>query len=295
MKLRIRILNLLSIALGFAMACATPADALESCKAKIAKDGAIQVSAKDVSGVLEWGNALGQEVNAFANAGTCLEGSGASKCELGAPGSAQRITPPELCTLFLADGGGGTCSAFLKGCTPGLRTIGSGFVAKSGDVMSGTLRALTLDTAFGVPGCGLGDVCAFSRVLSQGDVVVGSTLELDGGVRQPATSGGVVKAGLVVDCDNSPTITRFFNTTGTGAFTVTGGGALAPGECVITTPFSIANRFFSATGIDDSSVGTVDTVVTLDIVSSTSIRVRRSSETLGILNGANGPVSILIY
>ena len=56
---------------------------------------------------------------------TCVANGTASKCELGS--GAQRITPPELCTVFLADGFG-ACSAFIKGCTPGLRTVGSGFV-----------------------------------------------------------------------------------------------------------------------------------------------------------------------
>src|SRR5262249_2710799 len=39
---------------------------------------------------------------------------------LGAPGSVQAITPPDVCTLYLKDGGG-QCSAYIKGCTPGPR------------------------------------------------------------------------------------------------------------------------------------------------------------------------------
>jgi len=279
------------LALGGA---AAPAGALDKCKAKInPKDGAIQVSAKGVSGTLQWGNAAGQENNALANAATCVSNGTASKCELGT--GAQRITPPELCTIFLADGFG-ACAAFLKGCTPGLRTVGSGFVAKSGDTMTGSLRATFIDTLFGVPGCGGGDVCAQSRLVAQfGGADITGDLVLHDGIRQDASNAGVVKAALVIDCDNSPTITRFFNTTGTGAFSVAGGGIAAPGECVVTAPFTISSRFVSATGIDDSAVGTNDVNVTIDPVSATQFRVRRSTENLGILNGTNGPVSIVIF
>lgn len=273
---------------------AAPAAALDKCKAKInSKDGAIQVSAKGVSGTLQWGNAAGQEDKALANAATCIAAGTASKCELGA--GAQRITPPELCTVFLADDFG-SCSAFIKNCTPGLRTIGSGFVAKSGDTMTGSLRATHIDTGFGVPGCGGGDVCAQSRLISQfGGADISGDMVLHDGIRQDATSGGVVKAALVIDCDNSPTITRFFNTTNTGAFTVTGGGIAQPGECIVTAPFTISSRFISATGLDDEPSFTNDVNVTIDPINATQFRVRRATENLGILNGTNGPVSIVIF
>ena len=273
---------------------AAPSSALDKCKAKInAKDGAIQISAKGVSGTLKWGNAVGQENNALVNAATCVANGAASKCELGA--GAQRITPPELCTVFLADGFG-SCAAFIKSCTPGLRSIGSGFVAKSGDTMTGPLRAIQLDTGFGVPGCGPGDVCAQSRLITQfGGADITGDLVLHDGIRQDASNAGVVKAALVIGCDNSPTITRFFNTTGTGPFSVAGGGIAAPGECVVTAPFTISNRFISATGIDDDAIGTNDVNVTIDPINATQFRVRRSTENLGILNGTNGPVSIVIF
>lgn len=293
MNPRIRILNLLSIALGFAMACASSAHALESCKAKIAKDGAIQISAKDVSGVLEWGNVLGQEVNSFGNAGTCLDGDAATKCELGAVGSAQRITPPELCTVFLRDGASATCSAFLKGCTPGVRSVGSGagFVAKSGDVMTGSLRAISIDTAFGVPGCGPGDVCAQSRLVSQfGGADITGDLQLHDGVRQGASNGGIVKGGLVISCNGGgSSIVRSFNTTGSGgSYTVLGTGDV--GECQLTTPYTITNRYFSATGLGDGKV-----LVTVEQIGSNTLEIRRTQESLGVFSGDDGPVSIVIY
>ena len=288
----------LLVAATLAVAATHPSSALalEKCKGKInPKDGVILISAKGVAGTLQWGNTAAQTTNNFANSATCLDGDKATKCELGSPGSAQQVTPPELCTVFLEDGLGATCSAFLKGCTPGLRTVGSGFVAKSGDVMSGTLRAFSLDTAFGVPGCGAGDVCAFSRLISQLDTQVGGTLELGGSVHQGATSAGIVKGGLVVECDNSPTITRFFNTTATGPFTATGGGITNPGQCVITAPFALNNRFVVATGINNSVVGMDEVVATVEHVSTNAIRIKRSIETSGVMTGNNGPVSILIY
>lgn len=292
MNPRTRSLTLFCAAVGIALACAMPAQALESCKAKIAKDGAIQISAKDVSGVLEWGNALGGEVNAFGNAGTCLDGSTATKCELGAAGSPQRITPPELCTVFLRDAASATCSVFLKGCTPGVRSAGSGagFVSKSGDVMTGTLRAITLDTAFGVPGCGPGDVCAQSRLVAQfGGADITGTLQLNDGVRQGASNSGIVKGALIVNCGVGSSIVRFFNTTGSGgSYSVVGGGDF--GECTLTTPFPITNRFFSATGLNGNKV-----LVTVEQLGTNSLVIRRTEEALGVFSGDDGPVSIVIY
>lgn len=99
--------------------------AVTKCKVKVDKrDGTILVSASGVSGTLLWGDSAGFETNAFANAGTCVSGDTAKDCQLGAPGSDEQITPPSLCTLFLADGSG-TCAAYIKGCTPGAREPGA--------------------------------------------------------------------------------------------------------------------------------------------------------------------------
>jgi hypothetical protein len=282
-------LLLSALALILGLVWTSDVRALEGCKAKIAKDGAILVSAKDVSGVLEWGNTVNQAVNSFGNAATCLANGAASKCELG--GGAQRITPPELCTIFLADGAD-TCSAFLKGCTPGVRSIGGGFVSKNGDVMSGPLRAPTIDTGFGVAGCGAGDVCAQARLISEfGGAEIGGELVLHDGIQQGTSNSGVVKAGLIVTCDGTfSSVARFFNTTGqNGPFTAIGEGS--NGQCSISMPFPINNRFFVATGLDSSKA----TVVTVSTTGTNIINVRRSQETAGVLNGDNGSVSILIY
>ncbi len=288
-------ITLAAAMLALVSVCPTNANAVDGCKAKIAKDGVIQVSAKNVSGTLKWGNALGTEVNSFANAGSCVAAGGANKCELGAEGNPQRITPPELCTVFLADGGGGHCSAFLKGCTPGLRSVGSGagFVSKTGDVMSGTLRALSIESGFPVAGCGPGDICATSRLVAEfGGADIEGDLELGNGIRQGPNNGGVVKAGLVLNCDAQfSSIGRFFNTTGSGgSFSVVGAGFGNDGDCTLTTPFPIATRFFSATGIDSAKV-----LVTVEILGSNTIRIRRTRESLGVFGGSDGLISLLIY
>jgi len=95
--------------------------AVTGCKAKVNKrDGVINVSGVGVTGTLLWGEAAGQETNAFANAASCVSAGVAKNCQLGAGGSAAQITPPQLCTVYLADDTT-SCSAFIKGCTPGLR------------------------------------------------------------------------------------------------------------------------------------------------------------------------------
>src|SRR5262249_17410097 len=84
------------------------------------KTGLIDVFASGVSGPLLWGNRSGSEASTFANAATCIAGSSASKCEFGAPGSVEAITPPDLCTVYLKDNGA-ECATYIKGCTPGAR------------------------------------------------------------------------------------------------------------------------------------------------------------------------------
>jgi hypothetical protein len=106
------------VMVGVATIVAGKSWALGPCTGKInTKDGGIRIAAHNVLGTLTWGEALGQETNTLAN---CTTGGTALSCDLGPTGSAQRITPPALCTVYMKDSAG-TCSAYLKGCTPGLR------------------------------------------------------------------------------------------------------------------------------------------------------------------------------
>jgi hypothetical protein len=98
-----------------------PGHAVSSCTAKLfKKDGTIRVSARGITGALTWGDAAGSETNPFFNP-ACIVAGTATKCELGGPDTPERITPPSLCTIFLADDGPDDCAAYIKGCTPGLR------------------------------------------------------------------------------------------------------------------------------------------------------------------------------
>lgn len=109
-----------------AVLLSAPSHALDNCRASVrATDGVILVSATRVTGPLEWGAADGAETNTFANAATCLKGLAALGCQLGAPGTPEQITPPQLCRVFLSDGVA-RCSAHIRGCTPGLRAAVAG-------------------------------------------------------------------------------------------------------------------------------------------------------------------------
>jgi hypothetical protein len=123
------------------LATASGANAVDKCKVKVdSKTGAIQVSASNVGGSLLFGDGPSpfQTTSAFANAATCLDAGKAKKCELGAPGSAEQITPPQLCRLFLRDTSGPGCSAFIKGCTPGVREVPAG-PAPAGGAKAGVI------------------------------------------------------------------------------------------------------------------------------------------------------------
>jgi hypothetical protein len=101
--------------------------AVESCKVMVnARDGALLVSAKAVAANPRWGFTAVGITTPFANEGTCVVGGSAKKCELGASGSAARITPPDLCTLYVTDESATVCAAYIKGCVPGVRTTVQG-------------------------------------------------------------------------------------------------------------------------------------------------------------------------
>lgn len=109
---------------GLMLGLASPISAATDCKVKIdRKTGTINVSASNVSGPFTWGGAPGQAATPFANGGGCVASGRATKCQLGAPGSAAAITPPALCTVYVKDAGPDPeCAAYIKGCTPGARS-----------------------------------------------------------------------------------------------------------------------------------------------------------------------------
>jgi hypothetical protein len=82
----------------------------------------LRVYAKGVTGVLRCGGDAGSVTNPLANAATCVAAGAAAACELGASGTPEQITPPQLCSLYLADDGPNGCVTHIKPCTPGLRS-----------------------------------------------------------------------------------------------------------------------------------------------------------------------------
>jgi len=96
----------------------SPAHAVDHCRARVLRDGTISVRARGVAGTALWGGHLGQEVNAFFNAATCIAGGRASKCYLGADGTPERVARPPTCTIFLRDDAGARCAAYVPGCLP---------------------------------------------------------------------------------------------------------------------------------------------------------------------------------
>lgn len=104
-----------------------PTEALQRCRVKVdKKTGVIQVyaSSVDPSGTLAWGSQTGLETNSFFNTASCVSSGKARKCELADPATLEAKTPPSGCTIFLDDGVSTPCSAWVRGCTPGARTVG---------------------------------------------------------------------------------------------------------------------------------------------------------------------------
>src|ERR1051325_2050442 len=99
------------------------ADAARHCRATARlRDGVISVSADDVSGELRFVAAPEPTERSFYNAGTCLRARHASHCLVDALQSEPGRTPPDTCVLELRDEVG-TCTAWVRHCTPGLRTV----------------------------------------------------------------------------------------------------------------------------------------------------------------------------
>lgn len=107
--------------LAIILIASTSAQAIDKCKVKVdKKTGVLVVSAKGVSGTLQWGAAEGAETEPFFNAGVCVVAGKAKKCEIADPATLAAKTPPSGCTLYLDDDTA-PCSVWIAGCTPGGR------------------------------------------------------------------------------------------------------------------------------------------------------------------------------
>ena len=101
-----------------ALLLGTSADAVTRCRAKTLRDGTIAVKARDVVGSPQWGERYGAEANPFDALPSCMIGTHMRNCALAPVGAPERMTPPASCTLYVADEGAATCSAWIKRCLP---------------------------------------------------------------------------------------------------------------------------------------------------------------------------------
>lgn len=116
-----RLSGLLVAALIIAIPAAS--QAVTKCKVKVdRKTGALNTDARDVTGSLRWGGTANDVTNTFFNEGSCVVAGRAKKCLTGPAGSLESLTPPSTCTMHLADDSQLTCSTYIRGCTPGLRS-----------------------------------------------------------------------------------------------------------------------------------------------------------------------------
>ncbi len=106
------------VALITASAWASPAVAVRRCAAKMQRDGTIVVRATDVVGTPRWGVRQGATTESFDNAASCVGGDTMRDCTLAPVGEAARSEPPASCTIYVADDGGESCSAWVRKCFP---------------------------------------------------------------------------------------------------------------------------------------------------------------------------------
>jgi hypothetical protein len=103
-----------------------PAGAVESCRVRVGKDGTVGISASKVTGVVLWGGDSSDATRTLVDQAACTVGTRLRNCLIGSQGTLASKTPPSTCELHLADDGPDTCSARIRGCTPGLRLGSAG-------------------------------------------------------------------------------------------------------------------------------------------------------------------------
>jgi hypothetical protein len=116
--------RVLAIMLAAVVLPPVAAGAVDKCKVKLdAKNGNLLVSAANVTGALRYGPSADAVSQTFFNAAACVAGGKAKQCLVGDPATVAARTPPPGCTLYFADDQPSTCSAWIKGCTPGSRAL----------------------------------------------------------------------------------------------------------------------------------------------------------------------------
>jgi len=110
--------SVVSASLAVLLALATSAHAVTRCRAKTLRDGTIAVTAKDIVGTPRWGVRYGIETSPFDALASCTTGTRIRNCALAPVGNPERTTPPASCTLYVADDGARSCSAWIRRCLP---------------------------------------------------------------------------------------------------------------------------------------------------------------------------------
>lgn len=149
-------------------ALCSPAHAIDRCKAKVSKrDGVITVSAANLNGTPLWGNTVFDVTNTFYNEGTCVAAGVARNCQLANPATTAAKTPPDGCTLYLADPGG-TCETWIPGCVPGIR-----------EAPTPPTPTLSSTVGQGSASCTTGSVCTTYAGCPSGYIVSGGGVSID--------------------------------------------------------------------------------------------------------------------
>jgi len=101
---------------------AAPAGAVERCKVQVGpQTGLLEVSAKNVAGVLTWSDTPTGAPHLFFDP-SCVADGKAKGCLLDDPVTLAARTPPSGCTIVVTDATS-TCTAHVPGCTPGVRPL----------------------------------------------------------------------------------------------------------------------------------------------------------------------------
>ena len=102
-----------------------PVEAVQKCRVKIDRDGSVKLTAKGIIGVPKWGIRAGEETNDMVDPGGCLLPGRIRSCLIAPAGTVESKTPPSTCEIHFADMTQETCSVWIRGCTPGVRTDNS--------------------------------------------------------------------------------------------------------------------------------------------------------------------------
>ncbi len=228
----------LLVIVSFAATSPIPAQAVDKCKVKIdARTGVLAVNANDVGGSLRWGSSAGDETNDFFNSNDCLTSGKARRCNIADPATEEARTPPTTCTLYLADDTT-SCSAFIRGCTPGARSA---------------LTMLVKDADGVVVGISSDPSSAASAFREENGLILRIPLAVDGSGFGPF--GGLYYTSD--DCTGQPMMTAAYSQLGRNVQPVgpVGPGYIAP--LTVSSQTTNSQRLASSTHVDQAGCDSI--------------------------------------